>query len=117
MKINVSGKGMKVGSALTNFVKDNLDKIGDKYSKRATNADVIFSKESGNVIKAVIRVNDGTKTNHTEVVADAKAVQAYSAFSDAQMKLSKQLRRLKRKLKEHHKHKMTHDERVMLLAS
>jgi ribosomal subunit interface protein len=101
MKINVSGKGYSVGESLTTHIQDTLKDRIKKYFENAVAADIVLSKES-HYIKADIVVNDGTGT-HPMLKASAKTADPYVAFDDAADKIEKQLRRYKRRIKNHHK--------------
>ncbi|MFT4718489.1 MAG: ribosomal subunit interface protein [Rickettsiales bacterium] len=101
MNIRTIGANMEIGNSLTNHVRDSLEKEVTKYFSRAIDAQVSFSKEVSD-FKVVILINEGVKGG-VRVKSDANAGDAYSAFNSAKEKAAKQLRRYKRKLKNHHK--------------
>lgn len=97
MQIRVMGSNIEVGAALTSYVEENLAKAVTKYFDHAINADVHFSK-NGTMFKAVIVVNEGVKGGIT-VKGDSEAGDVYGCFNEASEKVTKQLRRYKRKIK------------------
>lgn len=99
MQYQISGIHINIGDALQTYVKDELKNTIDKYAQRPTDTQVIFSKNGHEyVCDAIIHLSSGLK-------AQAKASQSeiYAAFDACTEKMGKQLRRYKRKLKDHHK--------------
>ncbi len=101
MRIQISGQNISLGSALQEHVETVLTGAVNKYFDRAIEADVVFHKEA-HLFKADIRVNEGTG-NGMMIRAEGKADDVYPAFDAAAEKIEKQLRRYKRRLKDHHK--------------
>ncbi|MDB2550388.1 ribosome-associated translation inhibitor RaiA [Rickettsiales bacterium] len=101
MQIRTIGANMEIGNSLTDHVRENLEKEVTKYFSEAIDAQVNFSKEVSD-FKVVILINGGVKGG-IRVKSDGNAGDAYSAFNEAKEKAAKQLRRYKRKLKNHHK--------------
>lgn len=101
MQIAVSGKQIDIGEALQTYVKGELPKSVTKYFEAAVSANVVFSKE-GHLLRADIVVNEGTGTKFV-VKADATATDIYAAFDGALERVDKQLRRYKRRIKNHKK--------------
>lgn len=101
MQIRTIGANMEIGDSLTNHVKENLEKEVVKYFSGAVDAQVNFSKDVAD-FKVVIIINEGIKGG-VRVKSNANAVDAYAAFNSAKEKAAKQLRRYKRRLKNHHK--------------
>jgi ribosomal subunit interface protein len=101
MKIRTIGANMEIGDSLNNHVRENLEKEVTKYFGNAIDAQVNFSKDVSD-FKVVILINEGVKGG-IRVKSNANAGDAYSAFNSAKEKAAKQLRRYKRKLKNHHK--------------
>jgi ribosomal subunit interface protein len=100
MKISISGKHLRVGPNLQQHVKDSLEEGISKYFENAISADVHFSKE--HLLFVVdIMVNEGTGTQ-VVIKAQAKEDEIYAAFDKSCERIEKQLRRYKRKLKNHH---------------
>ena len=98
MKINISGKQVETGSALRDHVERRLDGILEKYLDRAVTAHVTFSK-SRHQFRAdcSAHLSTGlTAQSHSE------HPDVYNAFDGALERLEKQLRRYKRRLRNHH---------------
>lgn len=105
MQISVSGKQLDVGAALKEYVESELTERVNKYFEDAISADVVFTKER-HLFCVDILVNEGTGTN-VLIKSQAKADEPHSAFDLAAEKVDKQLRRYKRRLKDHHKRKVS----------
>lgn len=99
MRYQITGKQIDIGEALQTHVKDELAVVMGKYSQRPTDATVIFSKNAHEYVCEII-VHLSTGLN---VQAKAHATEIYAACDAAVEKLDKQLRRYKRRLKDHHK--------------
>lgn len=101
MELQVHGKQMDVGSALRTHVEDKLVDVNDKYFNHTTYATVTFSREGHGhpQTRAHISIQLG---KNLLVVADATEKDAYSAFDSASEKAAKQIRRYKRKIRDHH---------------
>jgi len=99
MRYQISGKQIDVGDALQTHVKDELGAIVAKYAERPTDAHVIFSKSASEfVCEAIVHLSTGLTTQ-----AKAHAHEIYAAFDQCSEKMEKQLRRYKRRLKDHHR--------------
>ena len=98
MQIQINGKQIDVGEALRAHVSTRLAGAVGKYAERAVDAQVTFSRE-GSFFKADAQVH-----LPTGLVAQAKGADAdiYAAFEGCAERLEKQLRRYKRRLKDHH---------------
>ena len=99
MRYQITGKQIDIGSALQGHVKNVLGIVVEKYAERPTGAVVIFSKNAHEfVCEATVHLSTG-------LTAQAKAHdnEIYAAFDKCNDKLEKQLRRYKRRLKDHHK--------------
>lgn len=101
MQITVQGKQMDVGDALRTHVTEKLEDINSKYFNHATFATVTFSKEGHGhgQIKAHIQIRIGKDIS---VMADTLAGDAHGAFDAAAEKVAKQMRRYKKRLRDHH---------------
>ena len=101
MDIKISGKQIDVGNALRTHVADNLVAAVGKYFDRPVNANVVFSR-NGHEFKC-----DSSVHLSTGLTAQAHAVngEIYAAFDQATDRIEKQLRRYKRRLKDHHRHR------------
>lgn len=101
MELNVHGKQIDVGSALRTHVEDKLEDLNEKYFNHATFATVTFSKEGHG--KPQTRAHISIKLGkNIMVVADATDPDPYASFEAAAHKVGKQMRRYKRKLRDHH---------------
>lgn len=99
MRYQISGKQIDIGEALQTHVRDELSDAVNKYAERPTEAVVVFSKSAHEfVCEATVHLSTG-------LTAQAKAHQTeiYAAFDACREKMEKQLRRYKRRLKDHHK--------------
>lgn len=105
MQISVSGKKLDVGEALREHVETRLHDGVKKYFENAIEADVVFSKEAPHYFRTDIVVNEGTGTKNI-IKGDASAGDIYASFDLAADRVEKQLRRFKRKIKNHHKQKL-----------
>lgn len=109
MQIRVNGKQMDVGEALSTHVEDRLNDVIGKYAERPTEAHVTFSKDGHEfVCDAAVHLATGM---HTQ--AKGRAHEVYDCFDDALEKMEKQLRRYKRRLKNHHQDRTDPMEAIM----
>lgn len=100
MRYQISGKQIDVGDALSTHVKSELTETFDKYQQRPTDATVIFSRDAHNLTcDAVVHLSTGL--NVQAKASDPDNI--YAAFEKCREKMDKQLRRYKRRLKDHHK--------------
>ncbi len=103
MKIDVTGKQIDIGDALRTHVSDSLNASMDKYAERPTEASVIFSRDRHQFkCECLTHLSTGMKAQ-----ASGKADEIYAAFDMASERLAKQLRRYKRRLKNHHNERTT----------
>jgi len=99
MRYQISGKQIDIGTALQAHVKTELDEVIQKYAERPTDALVIFSKSAHEfACEAIVHLSTGLNAT-----AKAKDTEIYTAFNSCCAKMEKQLRRYKRRLKDHHK--------------
>lgn len=99
MQYTISGKQIDIGEALQTHVRDELGSVVQKYAERPTSAQVIFSKSAHEfVCEATVHLSTGLTAQ-----AKAHATEIYAAFDGCSEKMEKQLRRYKRRLKDHHK--------------
>lgn len=101
MQISVSGKSVDVGEALRTHIETQIEEHVKKYIDRMTSIQVVVSREA-HLFRADITGNLGT---HSGIVVRSRGANAdvYAAFDEALEKTSKQLRRYKRKITNHHK--------------
>lgn len=100
MEINVSGKHVELGEALQAHIENRIHEGVKKYLDRVTQVHVVITKE-GHEFRADIHANTGTH-EHVEVNGRGQNDDVYAAFDTACEKIEKQLRRYKRRLKDHH---------------
>lgn len=99
MRYQISGKQIDIGEALQTHVKTEMDAAVGKYAGRPTDAQVVFSRNAHeHVCEAVVHLSTGLT-----VSAKGHAVEIYAAFDQCLERMEKQLRRYKRRLKDHHK--------------
>ncbi|KKL58627.1 hypothetical protein LCGC14_2223460 [marine sediment metagenome] len=99
MRYQISGKQIDIGEALQTHVQTEIDLVIEKYPGRPTDTLVVFSKDAHEfVCETVVHLSTGLT-----VQARGKAPEIYAAFDSANEKMEKQLRRYKRRLKDHHK--------------
>ncbi|EIE49876.1 ribose ABC transporter permease [Salipiger aestuarii] len=99
MRYQITGKQIDIGEALQTHVKNELVPVMQKYSARATDAQITFSKSAHEYIcEVTAHLSTGLNAS-----AKGKATEIYAAFDDCVEKIDKQLRRYKRRLKDHHK--------------
>ncbi len=99
MRYQISGKQIDIGEALQTHVKTELEEILGKYAGRPTEAIVVFSKSGHEyVCESVVHLSTGLTAQ-----ARGVATEIYAAFDASGEKMDKQLRRYKRRLKDHHR--------------
>jgi len=99
MLYKISGHQIDVGEALQTHVRAELGEVVAKYAERPTDATVIFSRNAHQfACEAVVHLSTGLTAQ-----ARAQATEIYAAFDACAAKMEKQLRRYKRRLKDHHR--------------
>jgi ribosomal subunit interface protein len=99
MRYQISGKQIEIGEALTTHVRTELDETTAKYAGRPTDAHVVFSRNGyEHVCEITVHLSTGLTAQ-----ARGHAAEIYPAFDSACEKMAKQLRRYKRRLKDHHR--------------
>jgi ribosomal subunit interface protein len=103
MELSVHGKQIDVGDALRGHVSEKLEDLNQKYFNHAAFATVTFSREGHGKprTRAHISIQIG---KNIMVVADAIETDPYISFDSAAAKIGKQMRRYKRRLRDHHDH-------------
>ena len=102
MRYQISGQQINIGEALQEHVKRDLDDILGKYAQRPTDANIIFSRSAHEyVCEITIHLSTGLNAS-----AKARETEIYAAFDSCSAKLEKQLRRYKRRLKDHHRQRV-----------
>jgi len=99
MELAIHGKQMDVGDALRTHVTTKLEEINSKYFNRAIDVTVTFAPEGHAYVKTHISLRVGKEIM---VTAHATETDAYVSFDVTAEKIAKQLRRYKRRLRDHH---------------
>jgi ribosomal subunit interface protein len=102
MEVSIKGDNVDVGEALTSHIDDQLHTTVLKYFSKAIDASVTMTRESTYGFHAEIKVHP---VRAMIIQAGASHNDAYGAFDNALERISKQLRRYKRRLKDHHKNR------------
>jgi ribosomal subunit interface protein len=99
MQIQVSGKHVDVGDALSSRISQELnDGVGKYFERGGQDAEVVVSKDGpGFKVDCWVRLASGQT-----LVTTGSGGDAHAAFSDSLDKLEKRVRRYKRRLKNHH---------------
>lgn len=98
MRIDVTGRQLDLGEAFQTHAATRLEEAVAKYAIRATEAGVTVSKQGHLFIcDCVAHMSTGLTAQ-----ASAQSEDVYSACDQAINRLEKQLRRHKRRLKDHH---------------
>ena len=100
MHLNISGRHVELGNSFRTHAETRLQDNIHKYIDRVTHVEVVVSKE-GNKFRVDIHGNTGTHAGLV-VKSAGHGVDAYAAFDEAATRIEKQLRRYKRRLKDHH---------------
>ena len=99
MRYQITGKQIDIGEALQTHVKAELGEVVDKYAQRPTDAVIIFSRSAHeHVCEATVHLSTGLTAQ-----AKGHAPEIYAAFESCREKMDKQLRRYKRRLRDHHR--------------
>ena len=99
MRYQISGRQIDIGEAHQTHVKAELGEVIEKYAQRPTDAVVVFSKSAHeHVCEATIHLSTGLNA-----AAKGHAPEIYAAFEACRERLDKQLRRYKRRLRDHHR--------------
>ena len=99
MRYQISGKQIDVGEALQTHVKAELGEVVEKYAQRPTECVVVFSRVAHEFhCEASIHLSTGLSA-----VAKGHAHEIYAAFESCREKMDKQLRRYKRRIRNHHR--------------
>lgn len=101
MELTIHGKQMDVGAALRTHVQEKIEDLTQKYFNHTAFATITFSREGHGHPRTRAHISMQLGKN-IMVVADAVETDPYVAFDAAAAKASKQLRRYKRRLRDHH---------------
>jgi len=101
MQYQISGKHIDIGEALRTHVETDLNTAVKKYADRPTSATVVFSKDATEfVCEATVHLSTGLTSQ-----AKGRAFEIYDSFDKCADKIEKQMRRYKRRLKDHHQNR------------
>ena len=99
MRYQITGKQIDIGDALQTHVKAELGEVVEKYAQRPTDVHVVFSKVAYEFsCEATIHLSTGLTAQ-----AKGHATEIYAAFESCREKMDKQMRRYKRRLRNHHR--------------
>ncbi len=99
MRYQISGKQIDIGEALQTHVKAELGEVVEKYAQRPTEAVIVFSRNGHEFhCESTIHLSTGLNAQ-----AKGHASEIYAAFEACREKMDKQLRRYKRRLRDHHR--------------
>ncbi len=102
MRYQITGKQIDIGNALQTHVQAEMASVFDKYAGRPTDAQVVFSRDGHEfVCESIVHLSTGLNAQ-----ARAHDNEIYAAFDNCAAKLDKQLRRYKRRLKDHHRQRL-----------
>jgi ribosomal subunit interface protein len=99
MKVSVSGKQIELKKAFRSRAVKEVSSTFEKYFDHAVHAHVVVSHD-GPMFRADIFVNVG---HGLDFQGHGEAEEVYPAFELALERTAKQLRRQKRKLRDHHR--------------
>lgn len=99
MKVSVSGKQIELGEAFRNHAENEVNSHFEKYFDQLVHAHVVVSHD-GPMFRADISVVVG---HGLDFQGHGEAEEIYPAFELALERTAKQLRRQKRKLRDHHR--------------
>lgn len=98
MQIQISGKNIDIGNALRAKIEDRLSDDVAKYFDGRADGHVTITKDGGEFrADCSVHLSTGMKLQ-----TQSRASDAYACFEGAADKLTKRLRRYKRRLKDHH---------------
>jgi ribosomal subunit interface protein len=98
MHIQINGRQIDVGDSLRSHVEERLSERVAKYFDRPVNAAVTFSRDGKDFrVDASLHLSSGLT-----IQAQVRNAEIYAAFDQSAERLEKQLRRYKRRLRDHH---------------
>lgn len=100
MRISVSGQHLSISNALREYVESRVSEVISKFFSDTISVKINFVRENLKITSKII-VNDAVG-RHLVMKSKSSCDEIYSAFDTALNKLSKQLRKYKNKLNDHH---------------
>jgi len=99
MRLQVNGKQIDLGASLTSTVEGRLTDVVNKFTGNPVEAVVTFSKDRYEFVSDIsVHLSTGLTTK-----SQGRATDVYDSFEASLTRMEKQLRRYKRRLKDHHK--------------
>jgi ribosomal subunit interface protein len=98
MEINVTGRKIKVGATFSDHVRARLEQAAEKYFFRSTEASVTATREA-HLFSVACTIHAG---HGLSLQSHGEGGDVYAAFDEAADRIEKQLRRYKRRIKNHH---------------
>tara|TARA_R110002124_G_scaffold149220_1_gene315004 strand:- start:143673 stop:144371 length:699 start_codon:yes stop_codon:yes gene_type:complete len=98
MNLNIQGKQINIGDSLREHINSKVEELNAKFFNRTITGSVTLSPDGGSSIRAHIKLGIGREI---DVESQATQHDAYKAFDDAAEKVEKQMRRYKRRLRDH----------------
>ncbi len=99
MQIQISGRGVDIGDSLRSHIQERVDEHVNKYLDRVNNIQAVVARDA-HLFRVDITGNVGTHAGFV-IRSRGESTEVYSAFEEALEKISKQLRRYKRKMTSH----------------
>jgi putative sigma-54 modulation protein len=96
MQLSVTGHHVDITSALRNYVRNKVDKIGRHFDVVSDVHCILTVEKLRHKAEATVNVNGGT------IYADATEDDMYAAIDGLVDKLDRQVRKYKEKLADHH---------------
>jgi ribosomal subunit interface protein len=97
MPLRISGKNLDIGEALRQHVSEKLETATAKYFDGSVSGHVVITPEgSGYYSDCTLHLASGVTLQ-----AEGRAHEVYASFDQAAERIEKQLRRYKRRLKDH----------------
>lgn len=98
MQVAVRGKQFRIGDRLREHIETAVTHIAEKYFGNPLDASVTVARD-GSRVRADISVHVGRRI---QIRGQGQAAEPYAAFDAANEKIDKQLRRFKRRIRDHH---------------
>ncbi len=103
MRYTITGRHLNVGAELRQHTEAKLASTAEKYGLRPIEAVAVLSRQShGHSCEINVRLSSGLNAQ-----ASASAGDVFSAVDESCNRMDKQLRRYKRRLKNHHNERTT----------
>jgi ribosomal subunit interface protein len=98
MPLRISGKNLDIGEALRQRINEKVEAAIEKYFDGTVNGHVVITPDgSGYYVDCTLHLASGVTLQ-----AEGRAHDPYASVDQAVNRIEKQLRRYKRRLKDHH---------------